>query len=73
VIAQKWRGPVGTSGSGGSGYLKDYNYDTRLKHVSPPHALSPFETEFEVNQWAETGNPPACPTTGTKPSPCPPA
>jgi hypothetical protein len=66
VIAQKWRGPVGTSG--GTGYLKDYNYDSRLRHASPPHALSPFETEFKVNQLAEVKHPPRC--TPTPSTPC---
>ena len=36
-IAQKWRGIVGTSGSSGTGYLKDYGYDSRLKFTSPPY------------------------------------
>jgi hypothetical protein len=36
-IAQKWRGIVGTGGASGTGYLKDYGYDTRLKFVSPPY------------------------------------
>ncbi|HTY72456.1 MAG TPA: hypothetical protein VMI11_08535 [Actinomycetes bacterium] len=36
-IAQKWRGIVGQSGSSGTGYLKDYGYDTRLKYSSPPY------------------------------------
>ncbi len=31
AIAQKFRGPVGTTGSGGSGYLKDYIYDKRFQ------------------------------------------
>ena len=36
-IAQKWRGIVGTGGSGGTGYLKSYGYDLRLKFSSPPY------------------------------------
>ena len=36
-IAQEWRGIVGTGGSGGTGYLKDYHYDLRLKFSSPPY------------------------------------
>ena len=36
-IAQKWRGIVGTGGNGGTGYLKDYSYDTRLKFAAPPY------------------------------------
>ena len=34
-IAQKWRGAVGTSG--GTGYAKDYSYDSRLQFASPPY------------------------------------
>ncbi len=36
-IAQRWRGIVGTSGGSGTGYLKDYGYDSRLKFTSPPY------------------------------------
>jgi hypothetical protein len=36
-IAQRYRGIVATSGSGGTGYDKDYSYDTRLKFQSPPY------------------------------------
>jgi hypothetical protein len=36
-IAQRWRGIVGTGGSTGTGYLKDYGYDARLKFTSPPY------------------------------------
>jgi Tfp pilus assembly protein PilX len=36
-IAQKWRGIVGTGGAGGTGYLKSYGYDLRLKFSSPPY------------------------------------
>jgi hypothetical protein len=36
-IAQRWRGIVGTGGSSGTGYLKDYSYDTRLKFSAPPY------------------------------------
>jgi hypothetical protein len=34
-IAQKWRGIVGQSS--GTGYLKDYRYDKRLKYSAPPY------------------------------------
>ena len=34
-IAQKWRGAVGTSG--GTGFAKDYSYDSRLQFASPPY------------------------------------
>jgi Tfp pilus assembly protein PilX len=36
-IAQEWRGIVGTGGAGGTGYLKDYRYDKRLKYSAPPY------------------------------------
>jgi Tfp pilus assembly protein PilX len=35
-IAQRWRGIVGTSGTGGTGYIKDYKYDQRLTNDVPP-------------------------------------
>ena len=59
VIAQKWRGPVGTSG--GTGYLKNYNYDARLQTASPPYALAPFLTSFRTSSWAEIQNPSGLP------------
>ncbi|HYN17133.1 MAG TPA: hypothetical protein VEY96_03470, partial [Actinomycetes bacterium] len=59
VIAQQWRGPVGTSG--GTGYLKNYNYDTRMQYSSPPHALDLAQSSFRVNQWAEIQNPTGLP------------
>ena len=41
-IAQKFRGPVGTGdGSSGTGYLKNYNFDTRLRYSPPPYFLDP--------------------------------
>jgi hypothetical protein len=39
-MIQAFRGPVATSTNGGSvvtGYAKDYNYDGRLRALSPPH------------------------------------
>jgi Tfp pilus assembly protein PilX len=46
AIAQFYRGPVGT-GSHATGFLKDYQYDDRLKYRSPPYFLSPVAA-----QWA---------------------
>jgi hypothetical protein len=40
-IAQFWRGPVGTGGGSGTGYIKSYNYDNRLADQQPPSFLSP--------------------------------
>jgi type II secretory pathway pseudopilin PulG len=56
AIAQKFRGPVGTS-SGGvivNGYVKDYNYDPRLKYTAPPKFLSPVTTTYGVTTWMDT-------------------
>ena len=61
VIAQKWRGPVGTGGGSGTGYLKAYGYDTRLQYASPPHAMDGFTAPFRVSQWAEIPNPTGLP------------
>jgi Tfp pilus assembly protein PilX len=36
AIVQKFRGPVGTTGTG-TGYLKAYTYDDRLKYLAPPY------------------------------------
>jgi hypothetical protein len=53
-IAQKYRGPVGQgSGSGMSGYLKDYQYDDRLKLRSPPHFLAPVQSAWKVIRTSE--------------------
>ena len=55
AIAQFYRGAVGTSGGGGgSGYIKDYVYDDRLKFLSPPYFVQPGgETTWKAKTWAE--------------------
>jgi Tfp pilus assembly protein PilX len=56
VIAQKFRGPVGTGGSSGvsTGYLKNYNYDDRLRLRQPPHFLDPVQSSWRVmRQWEQ--------------------
>ena len=59
AIAQKFRGVVSTfSGSTiSTGYAKDYNYDGRLKIISPPHFLDPVQSAWQVNALAEVKNP----------------
>jgi Tfp pilus assembly protein PilX len=47
-IAQFWRGPVGQSG--GSGYIKNYNYDERLATQQPPSFLSPSSTSWKLSR-----------------------
>jgi hypothetical protein len=46
AIAQNYRGPVGTTG--GTGFLKAYKYDDRLKYRSPPHFLSPVDSAWAI-------------------------
>ena len=46
VIAQKYRGPVGEVG--GSGYIKNYEYDDRLLFRSPPYFLDPVQSGWGV-------------------------
>ena len=46
VIAQKFRGPVGTGT--GTGYSKDYRYDTRLRYLPPPYFLTPVDSPWTV-------------------------
>jgi hypothetical protein len=48
AIAQRYRGAVGTSGSGGTGFLKNYWYDDRLKYRSPPHFLNPVDSAWSI-------------------------
>ncbi|MGV8967947.1 MAG: pilus assembly PilX family protein [Cellulomonas sp.] len=45
-IAQRWRGIVGT-GSGTTGYSKQYNYDTRLQYSAPP-----YFPRWAKSQWS---------------------
>jgi len=46
AIAQKFRGPVATSG--GTGYIKNYTYDARLKYRNPPFFLTPVDVAWKV-------------------------
>jgi hypothetical protein len=53
AIAQKYRGAVGTTGSNGSGYIKNYNYDDRLRYRSPPFFLEPVAAAWGVARYNE--------------------
>jgi len=55
AIAQRYRGPVGTTSSGtpNTGYVKQYVYDQRLKYLSPPKFLDPVASSWGVATWAE--------------------
>jgi hypothetical protein len=59
AIAQRYRGPVGQSGSNATGYLKQYVYDQRLKYLSPPKFLDPVASSWGVATWAEINVPAA--------------
>ena len=48
ALAQKFRGPVGTTG--GTGYDKNYVYDGRFKSLQPPYFLSPDNTPWRAMQ-----------------------
>ena len=50
AISQKFRGPVGIVGSNTPGYEKDYNYDDRLKYISPPQFLDPIQSSWSVQR-----------------------
>jgi hypothetical protein len=56
VLAQKYRGAVGTSG--GTGYDKDYNYDDTFRAVTPPYFLTPSLTGWRTSRYREQV--PAC-------------
>jgi hypothetical protein len=52
AIAQKFRGPVGTGGSGGSsaGYTKNYVYDDRLRYLEPPSFIEPTGASWVIGR-----------------------
>jgi type II secretory pathway pseudopilin PulG len=55
TIAQKWRGPVGTSsgGAAATGYIKNYKYDDRLRYTSPPQFLDPVQAAWGILRRSE--------------------
>jgi hypothetical protein len=55
AIAQDYRGPVGTSGSPGTGYIKDYKYDGRLATDEPPYFLAPLKAGWKVTRISAVG------------------
>lgn len=50
AISQKYRGAVGTSGSNGTGYLKDYVYDDRLHTITPPSFIEPVQSDWVIGR-----------------------
>ncbi|MGO9343797.1 MAG: hypothetical protein ACLP6E_14960 [Acidimicrobiales bacterium] len=70
TISEDWRGPVGVGGSGGNGYLKNYNYDQRLEWLSPPDYLNPGTSAWTLGTIsAVTGTCPSAVTGCTTPAP----
>jgi hypothetical protein len=55
AIAERFRGPVGTGGASGvaTGYLKNYNYDDRLRFRDPPFFLDPVQAAWKVQRQTE--------------------
>jgi hypothetical protein len=51
-IAQRFRGIVGT-GNGATGYLKNYNYDSRLRYAPPPYFLDPVRSAWGQKTFGE--------------------
>jgi hypothetical protein len=51
AIAQYFRGPVGTSG--GTGYLKNYVYNDRLRYREPPYFLDPVQAAWRIARQTE--------------------
>jgi hypothetical protein len=51
AIAQRYRGPVGTTS--GSGYIKNYEYNDRLKFREPPFFLDPVQSAWRVARQNE--------------------
>lgn len=53
AIAQSVRGPVGTSGGGGTGYIKNYVYDNRMRWRTPPKFLAPENSNWKLASQQE--------------------
>jgi len=50
TIGQYWRGTVGR---GSDGYIKDYQYDRRLRYSQPPHFLDPVGSSWKLLRTSE--------------------
>jgi hypothetical protein len=51
AIAQRFRGPVGTTG--GAGYIKNYVYNDRLRYREPPYFLDPVLSSWRISRQNE--------------------
>jgi type II secretory pathway pseudopilin PulG len=61
AIAQRYRGPVGTTG--GTGYIKNYTYNDRLRYREPPYFLDPVLSSWRISRQSEQV--PPCQATNT--------
>lgn len=57
-IIQYFRGPVGTSLNGvvATGYVKNYNYDSRLQYNPPPYLADLASTAWKRSSFSEGGS-----------------
>lgn len=53
-IAQQFRGPVGTGGSPGTGYLKNYVWDSRLPANPPPFFIKPVSSPWYLEKLTDS-------------------
>lgn len=55
AIAQRYRGTVGTHDEGTpvSGYIKDYEYNDRLRYREPPYFLDPVQASWRISRETE--------------------
>ena len=56
AVAQKYRGAVGTPGDAtnpAAGYVKLYEYDTRLQYAPPPYFLRPDASPWRVRKVSD--------------------
>jgi hypothetical protein len=60
AIGQLFRGPVGTFGGSGTGYIKTYNYDDRLKSEEPPYFINPVQAAWHVQRATECSTSTGC-------------
>lgn len=69
-LGQNFRGPVGWVGN--HGFTRDYEYDDRLRFISPPFFIDPVEAQFIVTAWSEVREPAGLPAFPNPPPPPPP-
>jgi hypothetical protein len=53
AISQRFRGPVGQSGTSPNGYIKTYEYNDRLRFREPPFFMDPVASAWRVARQNE--------------------